>query len=206
MVLRVLYRNIVLNNLRVKAPVIAIRTVAFRHHKNVGFHARSHESYSEPQCARFRGSISQPAVSFHPASDSCYQVCPRTSLLTCWLNFNQVGLFQFSIGSTHWVTISNFMNFVQFRRSRFNLARTDTLPKPKVQATKFQVHISYFLQKGKPQREDLPLLENDITNKLGPQKLAIHSRTHKVSSGCDIVLRYHRKINCLILGRYCRYL
>jgi hypothetical protein len=34
----------------------------------------------------------------------------------------------------------------------------------------------------------------------------IHSRNQKFSSGCDIVLRYHRKIRHLILGRYCRYL
>jgi len=41
------------------------------------------------------------------------------------------------------------------------------LPKPKVKASQFQVHISYFLQnckKGKPCEMDLPLLKNDITN------------------------------------------
>ena len=32
-------------------------------------------------------------------------------------------------------------------------------------------------QKGKPQKMDLPLLKNDITNKLGPQKPAINSET-----------------------------
>jgi len=43
---------------------------------------------------------------------------------------------------------------------------TDFLPKPKVKAFQFQVHISYFLQnckKGKPSEIDLPLLKNDIT-------------------------------------------
>jgi len=36
------------------------------------------------------------------------------------------------------------------------------LPKPKVKASQLPVHISYFLQnckKGKPKREDLPLLK-----------------------------------------------
>jgi len=42
----------------------------------------------------------------------------------------------------------------------------DILPKPQVQASQFQLHISYFLQKckkGKPGEMDLPLLKNDIT-------------------------------------------
>jgi hypothetical protein len=42
----------------------------------------------------------------------------------------------------------------------------DFLPKPQVQASQFQVHISYFLQKckkGKPSKTDLPFLKNDIT-------------------------------------------
>jgi hypothetical protein len=40
------------------------------------------------------------------------------------------------------------------------------LPKPKVKASQFSVHISYFLQKckkGKSPKKDLPLLKNDIT-------------------------------------------
>ena len=43
---------------------------------------------------------------------------------------------------------------------------TYILPKPQVQASQFQVHISYFLQnckKGKPSEISLPLLKNDIT-------------------------------------------
>jgi hypothetical protein len=43
---------------------------------------------------------------------------------------------------------------------------TDTLPKPQVQASQFQLHISYLFQnckKGKPDEMDLPLLKNDIT-------------------------------------------
>jgi hypothetical protein len=42
----------------------------------------------------------------------------------------------------------------------------DFLPKPKVKALQFPLHISYFLQKckkGKPGEMDLPLLKNDIT-------------------------------------------
>jgi hypothetical protein len=40
------------------------------------------------------------------------------------------------------------------------------LPKPKVKASQFPIHISYFLQKckkGKPRKISLPLLKNDIT-------------------------------------------
>jgi hypothetical protein len=43
---------------------------------------------------------------------------------------------------------------------------TCILPKPQVQASQFQLNISYFLQKckkGKLPKKDLPLLENDIT-------------------------------------------
>jgi hypothetical protein len=42
----------------------------------------------------------------------------------------------------------------------------DFLPKPQVQASQFQLHISYLFQnckKGKPDEMDLPLLKNDIT-------------------------------------------
>ena len=60
-----------------------------------------------PQLYIFRGSITRPAFLFRPASDSPHRVCPRTSLLTCWLNFSQVGLSHYAI--THWVTTSNFI-------------------------------------------------------------------------------------------------
>ena len=33
-----------------------------------------------------------PASLFRPASDSRFRAYPRTSLLTCWLDFSQVGL------------------------------------------------------------------------------------------------------------------
>jgi len=48
----------------------------------------------------------------------------------------------------------------------FRLSACAFLPKPKVKASQFQVHISYFLQKckkGKPDEMDLPFLKNDIT-------------------------------------------
>ncbi|GAH08414.1 unnamed protein product [marine sediment metagenome] len=43
---------------------------------------------------------------------------------------------------------------------------TDILPKPQVQASQFQLHISYLLQKckkGKPPKNRFALLQNDIT-------------------------------------------
>jgi hypothetical protein len=50
---------------------------------------------------------------------------------------------------------------------KIRLVKTcDFLPEPRVKASQFQVHISYFLQeckKGKPGEIDLPLLKNDIT-------------------------------------------
>jgi hypothetical protein len=48
-------------------------------------------------------------------------------------------------------------------------------------------------------------LEDDITTIVRYQKPVVYSRTHKVSSGCDIVLRYHKKIRPLIVLFYCRY-
>ncbi len=54
------------------------------------------------------GLNTQPASLIHPASDSCLQVCPRTSLLTWWLTFSQVGLRSILI-LTLWVTPSNFI-------------------------------------------------------------------------------------------------
>jgi hypothetical protein len=78
--------------------------------------------------SKISGLHTQPAALIHPASDSRYRVCPRISLLTCWLNFSQVGLFQFDIGSTHWVTISSFIPEWESQRSGFILARCVFLP------------------------------------------------------------------------------
>ena len=65
--------------------------------------------YPMTTMGKISGLNTQPAALFHPASDSRHRACPRTSLLICWLNFSQVGLFRANIGSTHWVTLSNFM-------------------------------------------------------------------------------------------------
>jgi len=62
----------------------------------------------KPQLRKFRGSISQPAILIHPASDSRYRAYPRISLLTWWLTFSQVGLPRYCEG-THWVTLLNFI-------------------------------------------------------------------------------------------------
>jgi hypothetical protein len=45
-----------------------------------------------PQLYKFRGSITRPVLLFPLASDARYRVCPQGSLLTCWLDFSQVGL------------------------------------------------------------------------------------------------------------------
>jgi hypothetical protein len=74
-----------------------------------------------PQLYIFRGSITQPVSLFHPASDSPYGVCPRTSLLTCWLSFSQVGLSQIYFRITHWVTLTNFMGSLPIPRFRIYL-------------------------------------------------------------------------------------
>jgi len=41
------------------------------------------------------GLNTDPVVLLHPASDSHYWAYPQVSLLTCWLNFVQVGLSRF---------------------------------------------------------------------------------------------------------------
>jgi hypothetical protein len=59
---------------------------------------------------------------------------------------------------------------------------SDILPKPQVQASQFQLHISYLLQKckkGKPPKNGFALLKNDITNILGPQKTVVYRRNQK---------------------------
>src|SRR5262245_56453104 len=45
-----------------------------------------------PRRYLLRGSIPRPASSFPPASYAHSGVCPWSSLLTCWLGVNQVGL------------------------------------------------------------------------------------------------------------------
>ena len=84
----------------------------------------------------------------------------------------------------------------------------DFLPKAQPEAISFWLHISYFLQKckkGKPDEMDLPLMENDITTFELASGIANNSSNLQLSSGCDIVLWYHRKIRLLIFAGYCRY-
>jgi len=45
-----------------------------------------------PQLYKFRGSITRPASSLPLASDFRYRTDPQGLLLTCWLDFGQVGL------------------------------------------------------------------------------------------------------------------
>ena len=45
-----------------------------------------------PRLYPFRGSITRPASSFHPAPYVHCWVCTWMALLTCWLGFGQVGL------------------------------------------------------------------------------------------------------------------
>jgi hypothetical protein len=59
--------------------------------------------------SKISGLHTRPADLIHPASDSCYQVCPRTSLLTCWLDFSRAGFSRLIVEITHWVTLSNFI-------------------------------------------------------------------------------------------------
>jgi hypothetical protein len=57
------------------------------------------------------------------------------------------------------------------------------LPVQQVQAYKFSLQISYFLQnckKGKPSEMDLPLLKNDITGSELVSKLKIYQQLSKV--------------------------
>jgi len=55
------------------------------------------------------GLNTEPASLLPPASDSRCRVCLRIQLLTCRLNFSQVGLSRYSTGITHWVTLTNFI-------------------------------------------------------------------------------------------------
>ena len=64
----------------------ASRTPAFQRVHAVGF--LSLRTTTLP----ISGLNTEPAPLICPASDSRYRVCPRTSLLACWLDLSQVGL------------------------------------------------------------------------------------------------------------------
>ena len=87
----------------------APRTAAFRRMQSVGFPLPLHrEIILLTTTKSISGLNTQPASLIHPASYSHYWVCTWTSLLTCWLHFDQVGL-ELQPALTHWVTISNFI-------------------------------------------------------------------------------------------------
>jgi len=71
--------------------------------------------------AGISGLNTEPASLLPPASDSRYRFCLRIQLLTCWLNFSQVGLSRTRFRITHWVTITHFMGFLPIPRSRIYL-------------------------------------------------------------------------------------
>ena len=59
-----------------------------------------------PRCSIFRGSITRPASSLHPASYPPLLMMHAGSLLSCWLGFAQVGL---GSNLTHWATTTSFL-------------------------------------------------------------------------------------------------
>jgi hypothetical protein len=87
----------------------APRTAAFRRMQSVGFPPPLHrEIILVTTTKSISGLNTQPASLIHPASYSHYWACTWTSLLTCRLHFDQVGLEPYP-ALTHWVTISNFI-------------------------------------------------------------------------------------------------
>src|SRR5258705_13585018 len=67
----------------------------------------------------FRGSITRPVSSLHPASYPPLLMMHAGSFLSCWLGFAQVGL---GANLTHWVTLTSFFACA-FPSSRACLAR-----------------------------------------------------------------------------------
>jgi len=53
------------------------------------------------------------------------------------------------------------------------------------------------MQKGKPPIKDLPVLKMISQKIFIDMILVFYCRTHKISSGCDMVLRYLRNLRCL---------
>ena len=86
----------------------APRTAAFRWMQSVGFPLPYRKIILLTTTTSISGLNTQPASSIHPAPYSHYWVCTWTSLLTCRLHFDQVGL-ELQTALTHWVTISNFI-------------------------------------------------------------------------------------------------
>ena len=59
-----------------------------------------------PRYSAFRGSITRPVSSLHPASHPPLLMMHAGSFLSCWLGFAQVGL---GSNLTHWVTTTSFL-------------------------------------------------------------------------------------------------
>src|SRR4029077_20721987 len=59
-----------------------------------------------PRHSPFRGSITRPASSLHPASHPPLLMMHAGSFLSCWLGFAQVGL---GANLTHGVTLTSFL-------------------------------------------------------------------------------------------------
>ncbi len=70
---------------------LASRTAAFRPMETVGFLPTS-GIILQTTTLHISGLNTGPACLIRPASDSHLWAYPRTSLLTCWLDFSQVGL------------------------------------------------------------------------------------------------------------------
>jgi len=84
--------------IRSKTPVvsrmlafIAFKTAAFRSNQTVGFGSLCFASLLSTTI-HISGLYTDPARLFHPASDARYRVCLWTSLPTCWLGFDRVGM------------------------------------------------------------------------------------------------------------------
>lgn len=62
----------------------------------------------------FRGSITRPAFLFHPVPYFHCWFCTWVSLLTCWLDFDQMGfeLRREYSTRTHWTTLTNFKDLL----------------------------------------------------------------------------------------------
>src|SRR5438034_9955981 len=73
----------------------------------VGFPIFPTDGYPHgPRHSPFRGSITRPASSLHPASHPPLLMMHAGSLLSCWLGFAQVGL---AANLTHWITLTSFL-------------------------------------------------------------------------------------------------
>ena len=98
------------------------RSAAFRLPEAVGVHLQCSGSYHVTTIA-FSGLNTEPTYLIHLASDSRYRAYPQTSLLTCRLGFDQVGLA--TIAATHPLVRNNqFLSRMGFPRLWIYLGTT----------------------------------------------------------------------------------